>query len=270
MRMSRLMAIVACGALAITAMPVGPVLAATPSTRQCETAWYERQYASLAPGFPTSLSPKVRNRTYKACQKAGRLPQYDRQVELSQRAFNAVAQILEREIRRVSIADGVRPCEALVSVLKPVGSYGRPLRPGDDVEGYAPDSFLPILKYNWYRGPFRLKFGVACNENPYANLWFFTDIGGPYLDEEHADRFPSDDEVKKDPWPRTPVEGPMSTCISWGPDLKNDGIGGEGFIFGFSWSRTNLPYDVRSCYPRALGREGLGKYPFTVVPNLPL
>jgi hypothetical protein len=57
MRMSRLMAIVACGALAITAMPVGPVLAATPSTRQCETAWYERQYASLAPGFPTSLSP---------------------------------------------------------------------------------------------------------------------------------------------------------------------------------------------------------------------
>jgi len=270
MRLTRLLAVAAASALAVTLMPASPVGAAPPSTRQCEKAWYERQYASVAPGFPTTMSIKKRQRTYQACKKAGRLPQYDRQVELSQRAFNTVAQILEREIRRVSIQDNVRPCQALVTVLKPVGSYGRPLGPGDGAEGYAPDSFLPILKYNWYRGPFRLKFGVACNSAPYANLWFFADPGGPNLDEEHADRYPSDEEVKKDPWPRTTVEGPMSTCITWGPGLKNDGIGDEGFIFGFSWSDDNLPEDVRSCYPRAMGNQGLGKYPFTVVPNLPL
>jgi hypothetical protein len=270
MRAHRLVTALLAGVIAAASMASAPATAALPTLKQCDKAWYEWQYFSLAPGFPTTLSPKERNRTYKACEKAGRLPQHDRRVELTQRAFNTVAQILEREIRRVSIAEGVRPCEALASVLKPVGSYGRPLRPGDDVEGYAPDSFLPILKYNWYRGPFRLKFGVGCDESPYANLWFLADTGGPYLDEEHADRYPSDEEVKKDPWPRIPVEDAMSTCITWGPGLKNDGIGGKGLIFGFRWNRTNLPDDVRSCYPRALGKEGLGAYPFTVVPNLPL
>jgi hypothetical protein len=60
----------------------------------------------------------------------------------------------------------------------------------------------------------------------------------------------------------------MSTCITWGPELGNDGPGGRGFIFAFDWDRTNLPMDVRSCYPKALGLEGLDKFPFEVVPNL--
>ena len=247
--------------------PMSPVAAAPPSKAQCEKAWYEWQYFSIAPGFPVTLPPKERNRLVKECRKAGLLPDYDTQVRLTQRAFNRTAQILEREIRSVSIEQGLEPCLAIEKVLKPVGARGRPLGPTDDVEGYASDSFLPILKYNWYGGPFRLKFGVGC-EPPYANLWFYADPFPPA--ESHPERYPSDEEVKKDPWPRTPVQGAMSTCITWGSGLKNDGAGGEGFIFSFDWNHTNLPQDVRSCYPRALGLDGLDRYPFKVVPNLPL
>ncbi len=156
----------------------------------------------------------------------------------------------------------------MIDVLSPVGAKGAPLKPGDDVEGYAPDSYLPILKYQWFGGPFRLKIAIGCMDYPWANLWLLAD---PYTPaDSHPERYPSDEEVEKAPWPRTPFEGPMSTCITWGPDLKNDGVGGRGVIFGFGWNRENLPQDVRSCYPRALGTEGLGKYPITRVANLPL
>ncbi|MFM9134388.1 MAG: hypothetical protein ACKOT0_02950 [bacterium] len=259
------------GVLALAVfMPVGPVAAAPPTKAQCEKAWYEWQYFSLAPGFPVTLTPKERNRLVKECRKAKRMPGYETQLRLTQKAFNTTAQILEREIRRVSIEQGDEPCIAIEQVLKPVGPNGKPLGPRDNVEGYAADSFLPITKYNWYGGPFRLKFGVGCGEPSYANLWFLADPYPPDPDIEHPDRYPSDAEVKKDPWPRTPVEGAMSTCISWGPGLKNDSVGGAGFIFAFNCDRTNLPNDVRSCYPKAMGEDGLDRYPFKVVPNLPL
>ena len=60
----------------------------------------------------------------------------------------------------------------------------------------------------------------------------------------------------------------MSTCITWGPELGNDGVGSRGRIFSFNWDRANLPLDVRSCYPKALGLEGLDQFPIEVVPNL--
>ena len=244
--------------------PMTPVAAAPPSKVQCEKAWYEWQYYSIAPGFPVTLPPKERNRLVKECRKAGLLPNYKTQVRLTQRAFNTTAQILEREIRRVSIEDSLLPCEAVYKVLKPVGPGGREPRPGDQTEGYAPDSFLPITKYNWYGGPFRIKYAVC----DHGSLWFYADPFPP--SDSHPDRFPTDAEVKKDPWPRTPIEARMSTCITWGPGLGNDVVGGEGFIFGFNWSDENLPHDVVSCYPRALGLDGLDRYPFKVVPNLPL
>jgi hypothetical protein len=34
------------------------------------------------------------------------------------------------------------------------------------------------------------------------------------------------------------------------------------------WDRTNLPNDVRDCYPKAIGLKGLDKFPFDEVPNL--
>ena len=266
--MRRFVILIVAGVICFVGIaPVSPVAAAPPSTAQCEKAWYEWQYSSLAPGFPVTLPPKERNRLVKQCKKAGRLPDYDTQARLTQRAFNVTAQILERQIARVSLAEGVRPCGAALSVLKPVGPNGTPLGPGGNVEGYASDSFLPVLKYNWRNGPFRLKWN--CN-TPIINLWFFVDTGGPYLDDDHPDRYPTDAEVDKDPWPRDPVHGAMSVCLSWGPGLKNDGVGGRAFMFGFDWNRKNLPNLVDSCYPRALGLEGLGRYPFTVVPNLPL
>lgn len=276
MRLTRLLAAAAAGALALTLLPGIPATAAKPSARQCEKAWYESQYYDLAPGFPTTLTAKQRKKLSKQCASAGLLPTYETQVTLTQKAYNITAQILEREIRRVSKEQGIRPCEAMNPVLKPVGSYGKPLlspEGGRDVEGYAPDSFLPITRYNWYNGPFRLKWGQNCDGGPNVAagvLFMLSDGGGPYLDEEHADRYPTDAEVKKDPWHGTRVPGPMSVCIVWGPELGNNVVGGKALIMAFNWNRTNLPYDSSSCYPRALGREGLGKYPFTVVPNLPL
>lgn len=270
MRLARpILMLAMAGALGAAALgPATIASAASPSTSQCEKAWYEWQYFSIAPGFPTTLSPKDRNRIVKQCKQAGRLPNYDTQVKLTQKAFNVTAQILEREIARVATSQGLNACDAALEVLKPVGAKGAALRPGDDVEGYATDSFLPILKYNWFGGPFRLKWAMGCQESPWANLWFLADPYPPAGD--HPDRYPTDKDAKADPWPRSPVEGPMSTCISWGPVLNNDDVGGRGFIFSFSWSRANLPQDVRSCYPRALGLDGLGKYPFKKVPNLPL
>lgn len=272
MRLTRPVLMLAmAGALGVAALePATIASAASPSTAQCERAWYEWQYFSIAPGFPVTLPPKKRNRLVKQCQRVGRLPNYERQNKLTQRAFNVTAQILEREIRRVSIATERRPCEVISEVLKPVGQYGKPIggEGGRDVEGYAPDSFLPILKYNWSGGPFRLKYGVGCENEASAALWFYADPYPP--PDSHPARYPSDVEVKKDPWPRAPVEGRMSTCISWGLGLGNDAAGGEGFIFGFPWTPWSLPLDVRSCYPRALGLDGLDKYPFEKVPNLPL
>jgi hypothetical protein len=243
-------------------------LAANPSRSQCATAWYEYQYASIAPGFPATMPASKAASLVNQCERLSLVPRGGERKRLTQKAFNTAAQILEREIARVSLEMKIPPCQAIFPVLKPVGRNGRPLGPGDDVEGYAPDSFMPITKYNWYGGPFRLKFGVGCGSAPYANLWLFADpYGSP---GSHPDRYPSDRETKKDPWPRTPFEGPMSTCITWGPGLKNAGLGGRGFIFGFDWNRENLPDDVRSCYPRAMGTGGLGKYPFKQVANLPL
>jgi hypothetical protein len=269
-RIRRVVTLALAGTLVAAVGPASIASAAPPSTAQCAKAWHEWQYFSIAPGFPTTLSPKERNRIVKQCKQAGRLPNYDTQVKLTQKAFNVTAQILEREIRRVSTATGLHPCEVISQVLKPVGKYGKPIggEGGRDVEGYAPDSFLPILKFNWYGGPFRLKYGVGCENEASASLWFVADPYPP--SDSHPARYPSDAEVKKDPWPRTPVEGAMSTCITWGTRLGNDEVGGEGFIFGFLWSRVNLPNDVGSCYPRALGLDGLGKYPFKQVPNLPL
>ena len=269
--MRRLLALAFAGVLGIAVLtPMSPVAAARPSKAQCEKAWYEWQYFSLAPGFPVTLTPKERNRLVKECKKAGRLPDFDTQARLTQRAFNTTAQILEREIRRVSIEQGIRPCAAVAPVLKPVGPNGRPLQPTDDVEGFAPDSFLPILKYNWRNGPFRLKYGVGCENEASATLWFIVDTGGPYLDEDHPDRYPTDAEVDQDPWPRTPVRAPTSVCMVWGTGLENDMIGGKGYMFAFNWNLTNMPNLADSCYPRAMGRDGLDRYPFKVVPNLPL
>ena len=232
----------------------------------CAKAWYEWQYSGIAPGFPTTLTPGQRAKAMRECRTRKLLPGYETQATLTQKAINTTAQILEREIRRVSIEQQIPPCLAIEKVLKPVGPNGRPLGPRDDVEGYALDSFLPILKYNWQGGPFRLKFGVGCDGDPWANLWFFID---PYPPAgSHPERFPSDDYVKANPWNRTPVGGAMSTCMTWGPGLKNDGIGGEGFMFAFDWSHENLPLDVRSCYPKALGLDGLAKYPWKRVPVL--
>lgn len=260
-----------CGSLgAAVVVPASIASASPPNKAQCQKAWFEWQYFSLAPGFPTTLLPKQRDQIVKQCKRAGRLPNSDAQVKLTQKAFNVTAQILEREIRRVSVTTGLRPCEAIGQVLKPVGQYGKPIgeKGGRDVEGYGPDSFLPILKYNWFGGPFRLKYGVGCENENSATLWFYAD---PYPPEgHHPARYPSDSEVKKDPWPRTPVQGTMATCITWGIGLGNDATGGEGFIFGFPWTPWSLPLDARSCYPRALGLDGLDKYPYDRVPNLPL
>lgn len=233
---------------------------------ECAQIWYDYQYASLAPSFPIVTPIDEVESLYASCEGDALLPTYDEQLVLTQKAFSTTAQILEKQIAKVSKKTGKAPCEAIFDVVEPVGANGRALGPGDDVEGYAPDSFLPILKYNWYGGPFRLKFGVGCDEYPYSNLWFVAD---PYPPErDHPDRYPSDADVTNDPWPREPFEGPMSTCITWGPELGNDGIGGRGLIFSFNWDRANLPSDVRSCYPKALGLEGLDKFPFEVVPNL--
>jgi hypothetical protein len=236
------------------------------SSSECAQIWLDHQYGEVAPDFPTTTPASDLQALYEQCGDEGLLPEWDETVDLSQQAFNTVAQILEKEIYRVSKKTGKRPCEALVDVLKPVGANGAPLMPGDDVEGYATDSFLPILKYQWFGGPFRLKIALGCQEYPWANLWFLAD---PYPPEgDHPERFPRDKEVKKDPWDRTPVEGPMSTCITWGPELGNDGVGERGYIFSFMWDRTNLPNDVRDCYPKALGLNGLDKFPFDEVPNL--
>lgn len=235
-----------------------------PKPDACEAAWYEHQYSAVAPGFPTTMSQEEASQQFAECLRSGGLPDQSRQVELTQRAFNTVAQLLERQIRLESLASNLPPCLAIQNVLKPVMKGGVPLAPGGDVEGYAADSFLPILRYNWHSGPFRLKYGVGCEAAPYANLWLMAD---PYPPAgSHPDRYPQEDAQ----WDREAVEGPMSTCISWGPELGNDGIGGEGAIFGFSWSRENLPLDVRSCYPRATGQQGLQVYPVTRTPVLPL
>jgi hypothetical protein len=266
--MRRFCVLAAAMCLSAALVPALPAQAAGPTRALCATAWYTYQYAGIAPGFPTSMPMTKASGLVKQCEQRGLSPQAGELQRLTQKAFDTVAQILEREIARTSIAMNVPPCRAIAAVLKPVGPKGRPLGPGDDVEGYAPDSFLPITKYNWYGGPFRLKYGVGCEAAPYANLWFFSDPYPPA--SSHPLRFPSDQEVKKDPWPRKPFEGRMSTCITWGPGLKNAGVGGRGLIFGFDWSDANLPEDVRSCYPRAMGTGGLGKYPFKRVAHLPL
>jgi hypothetical protein len=243
-----------------------PTPTTTLTTAECAQIWYDFQYADVAPGFPTTTRPDLVGALHVECQEFDLLPAHDERIRLTQRAFSTVAQILEKRISEVSTASGKEPCFAISEVLKPVGAYGRPLGPGDDVEGYAADSFLPILKYNWYGGPFRLKYAVGCYGAPHANVWFMSDPYPP--GNSHPERYPSDAEAKADPWPRVPVEGPMSTCITWGPGLGNDGIGGRGFILSFDWSRESLPLDVRSCYPRAAGLDGLDIYSYERVPNL--
>lgn len=256
--------------LVMIGLPV-PVQAteATPTRARCATAWFEYQYADIAPGFPSTMSPRARKATYQQCLAAARLPSENEKVRLTQKAYNTVAQIIEREVRRVSVEQGLPPCEALYPVLKPVDADRQSLTPTSnrDVEGYARDSFLPILRHNWWSGPFRLKWAVGCFAAPYANLWLTSD---PWPNaSSHPDQYPSRAESKKNPWNRKPVESRVSTCISWGPGLGNDVVGGKGRIFGFEVTDENLPRDVRSCYPRAMGEDGLGKFPFTNVPNLP-
>ena len=269
--MRRFVTLVVAGVLCFAGTaPVSPVAAALPSKAQCEKAWYEWQYFSIAPGFPVTLPPRERNRLVKACRKVGRLPDQRAMLRLTQKAYNVTAQIVEREVRRVSIDRGITPCEAAHEVLKPVGAHGKPLggEGGNDVEGYAADSFLPILKYNWYGGPFRLKWGTACLQGEVRSLWF---ISQPYTQPPgHPDRYPTDAEVEADPWSRSPVDGTdgsISTCIAWGPGLGNEGVGGAGLIFSIRWFPMGFE---GQCLARATNTDGLGDWPYKVVPNLPL
>lgn len=257
---------VLAGALVLTALGTSVAAASPdPTPERCETAWFEYQYSQIAPGFPTTMSTAARDQAMEECASLNMMPTQARKLELTQEALNVVAQIVERKVRKVSAQRDIQTCRAAEMVLKPVGAFGKPLGPRDNVMGFAPDSFLPILKYNWWSGPFRLQMIGGCVGRPEMSLWFFVDPYPPNADR--PGRFPSPASVKKNPWNRTPVEGRMSTCVTWGPGLKNDKAGGRGLIFSFDWSQA--PQGQIVCYDFATRPGGINRYPFTEVPSLP-
>lgn len=109
---------------------------------RCEDAWRDVRFADFARGFPLRLPPGEAAALLPAC--AGE-PTRERQVALYREAFAMSALILEKAIRQESTATGLRPCEVIDDVTRPVTidvvvDGQRQLA----VEGYERDGILPI------------------------------------------------------------------------------------------------------------------------------
>lgn len=228
----------------------------------CLDAWHDRHYANTVPGYSeTRLDPARLASVEAVCQRLAPLTDQEKNADV-QEYFNAVGLLIERQVRRVSTERGIPPCRAIYDIFKAVNVNGEPsmdangvLRNNGPVAGYAADSYFPILYRQWTDGPFRMKIAVGCG-GPEQSLWLidqkWTGIGNP-------DAYPSTAGLQAPVSEADRWMSSASTCIFWGSQAGNDGVGGVGRVVDTGrWDHVSMPNDVRDCGPRAL-RAGMYK-----------
>lgn len=235
---------------------------------RCEDAWADVRFADFARGFPLRLPAGEAEQVLPTCAGA---PTRERQVALYREAFAMSARILEKAIRQESQDTGLRPCEVIDDVTRPVTidvvvNGQRQLA----VEGYAKDGILPITYRQWTGGPFRLKYAVGCENH--ASLWLLPEQGwyADYGDDEHAQRYPTDADALAVPWDFPDIGHNQSACVTYSAALGNDVPGGQGRVLVF-----DLPVHALgkgkffTCHELVNGDPAWVDYPVTELTPLP-
>lgn len=226
----------------------------------CLDAWHDTKYADVVPGYGRRMQPDAVAGTVSACRQLAPL-KADEYETASREAYLRVAQIAEREVRRLSTERGIPICQAIDEAFKPVDALGRRAStPGaGPIAGYLPDGLFPVLYRQWTDGPFRLKNTAACgsaagSSNQALRLYNTTWMGCPipgstYVSFDQEETYPRFDAAKC-PSAVSPGDRPSaSVCIVWGDKIGNDVVGGIGRVFLAQGELTNDSFD---CEDRAL------------------
>lgn len=243
----------------------------------CLDAWHDTKYADVVPGYGRRLKPDAVAGTVSACKRLAPVKP-DEYETVSREAFLRVGQIAEREVRRLSSAQGIPICQAIAEAFKPVDALGRLASgPGaGPIAGYLPDGFFPVLHRQWTDGPFRLKNVAACGQpagtsNQALRLYNTTWMGCPmpesnYFGFDAAETYPRFDPAKCPPNVSPGDRPSASVCIVWGDKIGNDVVGGIGKVF---LAQGELSKDAFDCQDRALHTGTYVNVRDTVMPPLP-
>lgn len=251
----------------------------------CLDAWHDATYGDVVPGYGRRMDASAAASTTAECSKLAPLTD-DELQRAGREAYLKIGQIAERQVRRVSAAEGLPICEAIAKVFKPVDTVGRPVvtHPiaGMDitvpVAGYLPDGYFPVLNRQWSDGPVRMDNIANCASGNQslrlaAGTWSWcTSLP---LEETWADvhqMYP----VYVFDRPACPSSYPTreinrnSVCITWGDKIGNNAIGGVGKVFAAdaikATANGDLTYD---CQDRALRTGQFANVKVTFMPPLP-
>ena len=209
----------------------------------CLDLWHDSKYADIVPGYGRRLEPAVATTTGAACRKLSPLTE-DEYQRAGREAYLRIGQIVEREVRRVSAAEGIPICQAIGEVFKPVDTVGRriPLTPSQigstviPTAGYLSDGFFPALYREWTDGLFRMDGIADCSSGNQslrltAGTWARCGSGVEFSDPHQM--FP----IYVFDRPECPTNltrhdlNPASVCIVWGDRIGNNIPGGTGKVF---------------------------------------
>lgn len=240
----------------------------------CLDAWSDGKYGDSVPGFGRSLGTADAAKTSAECRQLAPLTA-DEYQRAGQEAYLKIGQIAEREVRRVSAAQGVPICQAITQVFKPVDNAGYEVAPWPHpnldttvpIAGYRPDGFFPILFRQWQEGPFRMDTIADCTSGIQAlrlvaGTWARCDIPGMSLVLPDGHQMYPVHSFDRGGCPSSyPVNEVSQTavCVVWGDKIGNNTVGGTGRVFETAATRAsasekpNYTADlVYDCQDRAL------------------
>ena len=235
----------------------------------CIDAWHDGKYGDVVPGYGRRMEPARAIAVATECAALTPLT-YDEFQRVGREAYLRIGQIAEREVRRVSAAEGIPICEAIVDVFKPVDTVGRPVAPRPHpnlgmpvpIAGYLPDGYFPILFREWQDGPVRMDTIANCASGVQAlrlsaGTWARCALDRLALAPADPHQMYPVYVFNRSGCPSSyPVDevSQSSVCIVWGDAIGNNVSGGVGRVFaadarqasGDSWTAA---YD---CQERAL------------------
>lgn len=208
----------------------------------CLDAWHDTNYAEIVPGYGRRMDLSASKATTVECQRlapltAGEFEHTDKE------AYLRIAQIAEREVRRISSAKGLPICQAIAEVFKPVDTAGRLVSPTPSpqlgmtvpVAGYRSDGYFAILYREWADSPVAMGNVVNCDQGNQSlrlmnGTWGSCPGNANGVDPHQM--FPNYVFVTT-PCPPTIDHGrtPVSVCIAWTAELGDNAVGGTGKVF---------------------------------------
>lgn len=240
----------------------------------CLDAWHDSKYGDVVPGYGRRMDPTAATQTMTACKSLSPLT-FDDYQRAGREAYLKIGQIAEREVRRVSAANGTPVCQAITDVFKPADNGGHAVTPWPrpnlkstvPIAGYFSDGYFPILFRQWQEGPVRMDAIADCTSGVQAlrlvaGTWARCEL--PMMATEPIDGhqlypvYSFDRGGCPSSYPTDQV-AQAAVCIVWSDRIGNNAVGGTGKVFETAATpvsagekpnaMTDLIYD---CQDRAL------------------